>query len=131
MAKRITSFNRKNLSEIRTLIDDALTKALKPYGLSGNIGRITFAEHDFRCQVSVACGDTSDAAKREWDKYCTFFGMKKEDFGRSFTTGKDAYVISGLKPKGRKYPILATATSTEREGTTYKFSANRIKELLV
>jgi len=105
-------FTRQNLSNVRKVIDKALTEAGKELDITLKIGNISFDSNSFRTKIEGLTGTNSnDHAKAEWDKYCTSFGFNKEHFG--VTHGK--YTIVGISPRSRKYPILATIAG--RNGT--------------
>ena len=123
MSDKITQFDKTNLKEVRAVINAALSEQLEKLGLTAKIGNITFSDADFRCKLEVSCGSTDDAARREWDKHAFLFGLTSEDFGKTFVHGGTAFTICGIKPKSRKFPVLAKNAN----GTTYKFPVAAVK----
>ena len=123
MSDKITRFDKTNLKEVREVINAALSDQLDKLGLTAKIGNISFSDADFRCKLEVSCGSADDASRREWDKHAPLFGLASEDFGKSFVHGGTAFTVCGIKPKSRKYPVLAKNLS----GTTYKFPVAAVK----
>ena len=119
---KITEFNRNNLKELRSDIDNALNAVLAKHGLSGGIGNIRFSSDDFRAQLTVATGSTDDAAEREFKKYAFKFGLSDDKFGTTFTRNGKKFTVSGINPKAKRggYPVLAK----NAKGTTFKFPAS-------
>lgn len=56
-------------------------------------------------------------------KNCELYGLKVTDLGRTFTSGRDTFKITGLAPKRWKMPIDATRLS---DGKNFKFSEKAI-----
>lgn len=121
----IERFDKSNLKNIRSLLERTLASALQKHGLTASLGNITFSPTDFRVTLSVATGSGDDVLKRNWDKYCRLYGFEPEDFGKTFVQGLNKYTICDIKPKSRKYPIIAK----REDGSRYKFSTNNIKML--
>lgn len=121
---KITKFNNENLEDLRTIIDFALTTELKKFGLSASLGSITYSDNDFKIQLKVVCGSAEDGRKREWDKWAVLFGLDNDDFGSLFTSKGQTFEVTGIAPKSRKYPILATNDA----GVEYKFTVNVLKK---
>lgn len=118
----ITNFDRSTVKQIRELLESTLSEKLGELGLSADIGSIRFGDSDFSCKLSVGLGSKDDAAQREWDKNAFKFGLKSEDFGKTFGYNNDLYEIVGIKPKSRKYPILGKDSA----GKTYKFPVSAL-----
>ncbi len=84
------------------------------------IERILCKSKDPEAKTALAMLETSaNEARREWELYCRNFGLKPEQFGKTFCYDKKTYTIIGIKPNSHKYPVLA---KSER-GTSYKFPA--------
>ena len=122
MAK-ITQFDRTNLKALRADIDRAVNDALGKYGLTAELGNISFTATDFNAKIKVSCGSSEDAARREFEKYAPRFGLDPDDFGTSFRQGGTIFTVVGIKPKSHKYPVLAA----NKRGTVYKFAASDVK----
>lgn len=119
MAQQITRFDSSNLDEVRDQINNTLAAVLKQYGLTAKIGNIRYSSNDFRTTLTVSTGSNADAAQREFERHAYKFGLAVDLFGKSFMHHGEKFTITGIKPKSRKYPVLAK----NAKGTTYKFTA--------
>jgi hypothetical protein len=71
-------------------------------------------------------GEAKTKEAESFKLFATAYGLKGEDFGKSFKSNGHTYKICGLKTKSGKYPVLA-----EREdGRKFKFGAEHIKLVL-
>lgn len=120
---KIERFDRPTLRRFRSTLEAKLAEIEEEFGVTMNIGSIRFSDTDFTARLSCGLGNADEAAQREWDQNCFFFGLKSDDFGRTFTDRGTPFTVTGIKPKSRKYPVLATNSN----GTTYKFPASVLK----
>ncbi|MAG24504.1 hypothetical protein CMI47_02895 [Candidatus Pacearchaeota archaeon] len=72
-------------------------------------------------------GAAIDPGESEFRRLASRYGLEASHYGRTFSTFRGTYRISGIKPKARKYPILATCTET---GRTYKFLAAQVEKAM-
>lgn len=124
-SKKSTSvqrFNKENVTMFRDELTEALASIEKKFGVTVNLGGIRYGDSKFSTRVTVSIGSADESAKREWDLNCWRFNLKPEQFGSTFVHFPHGtrYTVTGLKPKSRKYPILAQNAN----GTTYKFPAS-------
>jgi hypothetical protein len=63
----------------------------------------------------------------DFKKWASIFGLKEEDLGARLQLGGSTYIISGCKPKNRKYPIIADEEGTSRK---VKMPVDQVKTLL-
>ena len=113
------------------IINEAAMEALKQvaetYGLQVSEGRggydPTGGTFDKKYTFTIP---TEDGIPADFRRLASMFGMKPEDYGRTFTTHQGTYSICGISPRSRKYPILATSADN---GKTYKFREHVIKPL--
>jgi hypothetical protein len=54
------------------------------------------------------------------------FGFEPDDLGKEFSFQGQSYTICGLKPKSRKYPVIAQSAG----GKNYKFACRSVLEAL-
>jgi len=59
-----------------------------------------------------------EGRQAQWAQFSAAYGLAPEDLGRTFTSGGNAYKITGCNPGGRKRPILA---ERESNGKQYVF----------
>jgi hypothetical protein len=92
------------------------------------IGNGSFTENNITFKLEVSAIKNGEVLSREaedFKMFATVYGLKAEDFGKSFKSNGHTFKIVGLKPKSGKYPVLA-----EREdGRKFKFGTEHIKLL--
>lgn len=110
-------FTRENCRKISARIQEALEAVGEELGVTIETGNGRFAADRFNLKLEIHLGEGVDTGKRDWERTCIYFGLKPEDFGRSFRHAGTTFTVCGIKPKSKKYPILARNAN----GTTYKF----------
>ena len=116
--------DRAKAKMIRAELDKTLAQFGEKHGFTFDIGRITFTDKDFKAQVrgvDTSVTTASSPLELDWNtfknRYPELSGIV---LGQRFRNDKgDVYRIVGLKPKNRKYPVIAQREDT---GTQYKFS---------
>jgi len=91
----------------------------KEHGVRVNIGNITYQPNEIRTKLTVRTNAVSDdaIAEKEFKRYAFMYGLKADDFGKSFNSRGTMFKICGVSPRSHKYPILAK----NNRGKTYKF----------
>jgi hypothetical protein len=129
---RITSFNRSNLQELRAKLDQVLGEVGSEFGVAISVGSMSFSPLETTTRLTMtAIGDNAqngeipaDAKARiEFENYAKMFDLKPDDFGKEFVSRYDTFVVSGIKPRSSKYPVLATNKVT---GKVFKFTAESV-----
>lgn len=124
MAK-VTSFNRKNIRQINNELEAALKQVAEKYGLEVKLGNTRFTGDNFSTKVQVATvGQDGIAMSKEatdFNRYKTILGINM-DLGQEFERSGKTYTIVGLKPRSKKYPILAKCS----DGKTYKLPVDLV-----
>jgi hypothetical protein len=75
--------------------------------------------------VIGADGEAATAASRDFDRCAGAFGLKGVALGDTFESGGKTFTISGLAPRKRKRPLLATWN-----GRTFCFPASDVIRLM-
>ena len=120
----INEFNKGNIDKIMDECREALEPVAEKYGLVLQRKSWTFRPDNspvpFRLLVPERAEDGSAISTRETEfrKYAHRFGLKPDDFGKTFKTFNGVYRICGIKPKGRKYTVLGESIVN---GGVYKF----------
>ena len=133
----IKAFDKQNLKNLRTDLDAAFKQITQKYGVRIEIGTIRFDSVEASGKIKmVAMGDPTAAAdprqaalakaQNEFKAYAASFGLKPEQFGATFTFGREQYKLAGLNIKARKRPVLGTSV---RDGKTYVFPESVIAPL--
>lgn len=126
----ITSFNSGNVRIISESVEEALELVSEALGIQFKVTGCRYGTHDATMKIEMATvGDDGVAQHKEvaaFNHYAARYGLTPEDFGATFTSKSHLYEICGLKPRSKKYPILAK----RMDGKTFKFSASHIKLLM-
>ena len=133
----IKAFDPQNLKNVRADIDSALLAIKQKYGITIQLGNISYSPDKATSRLTmIAVGDAAAAtdprqaalakSQAEFKSYADSFGLKPEQFGATFTYGRDTYKLAGIKVRASKMPILGTSL---RDGKTYKFPESVIRSL--
>ena len=126
----ITKFDRNVCRILRERLDAALVGLGEELGVSIRAGHISFSPGNANVKLEVAVilpdGTVQTEEIEDFQALAELYGLKKGDLGRTFQKGSHAYTISGMKPKSRKYPILATRD----DGRRFKFPVSTVKAAL-
>ncbi len=117
----VTRFNRHNLQEVREVIETALVTVREETGLNVQLGACRFQPNSatFKLEIQTVDedGKAFDEGAANFRVFARDFGLEPEDLGKVFVSNGIEYTVSGLKPRNRKYPIIATRA----DGKTFKF----------
>lgn len=114
---KITQLTATNIDPIQADIKAALAAVEEKYGVTIGFGGIRYDSAQYGSKMTVTIGNADEAAKAEFDKYCWKFNLKPSAFGSTFTTQGQTFTVVGIKPKGKKYPVLAKNAA----GKVFKF----------
>lgn len=125
------SFDRDLARAISRDIENALRDVAEKHGVTikAGGGRFTAETFDLKLNIVAKATDGSVQTKEAlaWNKLAAAYGFKAEDLGRKFYTNGETYVVTGLKPNAKKFPVLARKQSN---GVMYKFAAHSVKAAL-
>lgn len=135
----IKAFDKQNLKALRADIDAAFEAISKKHGVNLSMGTIRYAPSSNQATAKltmIAMGDASTAtdpraaaaakAQAEFKIFASSFGLKPEQYGATFTFGRDTYKLVALNPRASKNPIHGTNVRT---GKTYIFRESAIVSL--
>lgn len=127
-----TKITRDFLKNFRVEFKDAVKSLEDKYGISIQVDNISFTDSSFSMKTKVALvkdGEDSElAVNREvFKRHCFRFGLSESSFGKVFTFRDQAYIIVGLSPKSRTYPILGKS----RSGKVYKFPLDVVTKNII
>lgn len=115
--------DRNKCRQINETLRQVLQDVENKHGVKITIGRGSFTTDTYNVKLEMAVNGV-DTAKKDWDAYCFFYGLKSSDYGRKVQAlDGEIYTICGIKPRGKKYPIVAK----NARGMKYKLSANHLK----
>jgi len=123
--KKVTAFNRQNIRQINSELEAALKQVAEKYGLEVKLGSTRFTGDNFTTKVQVATvaegGITMSKEATDFNRYKTILGINM-DLGQEFQRSGKTFTIVGLKPRSKKYPILAKCS----DGKTYKLPVDLV-----
>ena len=98
--------------------------------LKAHVGNASFTDNNvtFKIELSTIAenGDVLNKASEDFKLFAGVYGMKPEDFGKSFKANGHTYTICGLKPRSDKYPIIAQ----REDGKKFKFGDDYTKIMI-
>jgi hypothetical protein len=120
--------DRQTVENFHEDFNKAMEALEQKYGLVIELGRITYTATSFTAKLEAKEGDSKDEVnEQDFKKYCHMYGLSYDDYDRRFTfQGKD-YIVVGIRPSKRKYPICCQEVQS---GTTYGFTAEGVKRAL-
>ena len=130
MSKKINGLNKGNIKDVRDDLTNDLMELGKKYGMTFQMGNIRYSTDQMKFTLTAYVNsqhtntEKVDVNKVEFTKNAILYGLNAEDFGKEFIVAGKTYVICGLKPKARKYPILGADYQT---GKVYKFGLLNVK----
>lgn len=81
----------------------------------------------FRVSIPLPDGTALDPERLRFEALAEAFGLSPADYGRSFTTGREQFRITGIDPRRPKYPVSAERIT---DGQGFKFTAEQVALLL-
>jgi len=130
MKNKIPKLDRPTVKYIRKRLEAAVKPLAEELGVVIDLGSCTFQTSNCRFQLKVAVlNSDGEAMTEEIDSFrsnAKLFGFEPDDLGKEFIYRRQSYTICGLKPKSRKYPVVARSDS----GKNYKFACRTVLEVL-
>jgi len=127
MSKAISSLDRASVRQIADDIEIALAKVAKRYGVKIEVGNSSFSPTNCTTKINISTvaknGTVMTKEATDFNRYASSFGINGYKLGDTFEFRYETYKITGLKPRSRKYPLLAENVNT---GKVYKFPASVI-----
>ena len=126
--KTINEFNRNNLDIMRTSINSKLAELESDFNIKIELGRISYSDNNFTSKVNcnlIKDGQVVETIATDFDRCKEAWGLEFS-LGTTFISNNSTYKVLGLKPRNRKYPIIAEDISN---GKRYKFSEEKINFL--
>lgn len=123
--KKITSIDKSAARQISEVTEAVLKRAAEELGLEVKVsgGKYDPTVGTFAPKVEFSL---SGAKEREFELMARSFGLKPEDYGATLTTRTGTYMLEGLNPRRRKYPVEAKDVVT---GQMYKLPESALDQL--
>lgn len=109
------NFNKNEFDLFRKDIKEAVKEVEKKFGVEITFGKISYDESHFTIKTEVANGSKEEGKRKEFEKYCTLYGLDKNDFGREFLYQGELCRFVGLEMNRRKYPIIIESVVTGKQ----------------
>ena len=120
--------DKQLLADFRKDFEEKMKDLEQKYGLVISLGGIRYSPDSFEAKLECKEGDSKDEVnEQDFKKYCHMYGLSYDDYDRRFAYQGDDYIIVGVRPSKRKYPICCTQVSS---GETYGFTAETVKRCL-
>ena len=118
--------DKQTLENFRKDFAETVKTLEQKYGFIIELGTIHYTATSLEAKMTAKEGDSKDDInEKEFKKYCRMYGLDAEDYDRRFTfKGKD-YIVVGVRPSKRKYPICCLEVSS---GQTYGFTVAAVKQ---
>ena len=124
--------NRNDLRTLNAAMQKALDVVAAEHGLQLKIKSGTYEPDGSRFTTKLEVlapnesGEIVSKEAQDFQKYATQYDLKADDLGKTFRSNGHGFTISGMKPRSRKFPILATRD----DGKTFKFTAEAVAQNL-
>jgi len=126
MDNKINELDRPTVKYIRKRLEAAVESLAEELGVVIDLANCTFKTNNCRFQLKVAVLDPDGKAiTEEIDSFrsnAKLFGFEPDDLGKEFIYRRQSYTICGLKPKSRKYPVIARSDN----GKDCKFACRTV-----
>lgn len=131
MIGKIESFDPTICKSVSESVMEALKPLEESYGVTFQLGNGSYDSNSYKFRINCLKlskdGEPICTEKEDFKKYCNLFGLEESDLGKTFKCRNNIYKLYGLKPRNRKYPVLAKDVMN---GKIYKFSAYNVKSFL-
>lgn len=118
MDDKIKELDTPTIKYIKKRLETAVKPLGEEMGVAIDLGSCTFYTNNCRFQLKVSVLDPDGKAITEereaFRNNAKLFGLEPDDLGKEFTFRGQLYTICGLKPKSRKYPVIARSDTGQR-----------------
>jgi len=122
---KLTSFDRESLNAIRNDVTSALKTVEERYGVTFNLGRITYGSDNLRAKLTGALTSavgTDNSMEAQLiiglKEYGHRYGLSIKDAKKVFSASGKQFVFMGIKPSSKKYPLIVKRIE---DGKMYKY----------
>ena len=130
METTIKQLDKPTVQYLRKRLQAAIAPLAKELGVVMDLGHCTVQTNNCRFQLKVAVLDAGGKPVTEdaeaFKRNAKLFDFEPDDLGKEFAFHGRAYTICGLRPKSRKYPVIAR----DGNGKDYKFDCRTVLEAL-
>ena len=114
------------INNVQAKIKAAIAKIEKEEGVSISFGSIKYNSAYYSAAMKVSTTEKNEKVDGIYESICRKLGFTQNVIGMTFQGNTGEMIITDIKTKNRKYPVIAQAKS----GTCYKYSVDHIKRLI-
>lgn len=114
------------INKVQAKIQAAIAQIEKEEGVSISFGSIKYNSAYYSATMKVSTTEKSEKVDGIYESICKGLGFTQNVIGMTFQGNTGEMIITDIKTKNRKYPVIAQAKS----GTSYKYSVDHIKKLV-
>lgn len=114
------------INNVQAKIKAAIAKIEKEEGVSISFASIKYNSAYYSTTMKVSTTEKSEKVDSIYEGICRRLGFTQNVIGLSFNANMGEMIITDIKTKNRKYPVIAQAPN----GTCYKYSVDHIKRLV-
>jgi hypothetical protein len=108
---KITSVNRAIANKLMNRVEELLKPLESEYGVKVNFNGGSFDVSYYKPKISInvinESGIVETNERRNYLDLCDLYNLKKEYLDKEFSFGGRRYILTGLKPRKKKFPVLA------------------------
>lgn len=113
---------------IRPRMEQILSQLETEFGVKVALGNASFMPTNvtfkFDMTIKSQNGEVETKEQTYFKQYANIYGLDPSDLGKQFSSQGYQYTITGLNPRAKRMPILATRSG----GQSFKFTAFAVKE---
>ena len=114
------------INKVQAKIQAAIAQIEKEEGVSISFGSIKYNSAYYSATMKVSTTEKSEKVDSIYEGICRRLGFTQNVIGLSFNANMGEMIITDIKTKNRKYPVIAQAPN----GISYKYSVDHIKKLI-
>ena len=114
------------INNVQAKIKAAIAKIEKEEGVSISFGSIKYNSAYYSASMKVSTTEKNEKVDGIYEGICKRLGFTQNVIGMTFQGNTGEMIITDIKTKNRKYPVIVQAKS----GTCYKYSVEHIKRLV-
>lgn len=125
---KLTVFDRESLNAVRNDVTTALKVVEERYGITFDLGRITYGSDNLRAKLVGTLTSAVSGAENGFEVQLLMglkshgfrFGLTEKDYKKIFSSTGQPYIFMGIKPSSKKYPLVVKRVS---DGKMFKYPA--------
>jgi len=123
----IENFDAAQRTALRERAEHKMRELAEAHGLEAEVTKGSYSSHEYSLtfKFSIPLPEGADPVRDEFELLCSLFGLTPEDYKRPFRHRGKTYLLTGFKPRNRKYPVLGI----NETGQCYKFDLEVLESL--